>query len=154
MIGVVSSIEDPISILPIPTVRWQFAEKWQYHLGITPLGGRNGIGTELTYSPSEKLDLTLGAQYTKRRYRLDNRGQEPSGDRINKKNGVGGVGEDSGLPIFAQLTWHPTESSSLEAFGGVIVGGNMRTESRTGNKIADTDLDPAPIVGFRAEIHF
>ena len=56
MIGLFSNIEDGPSLLPVPTVDWQFAEDWNFHLGLVTAVDP-GIGVEISYQASESLLL-------------------------------------------------------------------------------------------------
>ncbi len=56
MVGLFSNIEDGPSLLPVPTVDWQFAEDWNFHLGLVTAVDP-GIGVEISYQASESLLL-------------------------------------------------------------------------------------------------
>jgi hypothetical protein len=142
-IGVVSQIEDDPGIVPIPMVRWHFAEPFTLSAGVSALGGRIGVGPELTWHAAEELDLGFGAQYQRRRFRLDDHG-------LNEE----GVGEDTSLPIYARLTWRPVEAASVELFAGVVAGGELRVEDSGGHQGYDRDYDATPSLGLRGQFRF
>ncbi len=138
LLGVMSQIEDNAAVVPLPLVTWKFAESWKFHLGVSQLGAV-GYGPELSWMVSEKWELGLGASYQRRRYRLD------AGDR---------VGEESSMPIYARLGWHPTPKSVIELMVGVAVAGEIRQETSRGTKIFNEDTDPSATIGLRGHIRF
>jgi hypothetical protein len=138
LLGVMSQIEDSAAILPLPLVTWKFAETWKFHLGVSQLGAV-GYGPELSWMASEKWELGLGASYQRRRYRLD------KGDR---------VGDETSMPIYLKLGWHPTPQSALELMAGVAVAGEVRQEHNGGSKIFDKDTDPTATISLRGHIRF
>ena len=138
LLGVMSQIEDSAAIVPLPLVTWKFAESWKFRLGVSQLGAV-GYGPELSWMVSEKWELGLGASYQRRRYRLD------QGDR---------VGEESSMPIYARLGWHPTPRSVIELMVGVAVAGEIRQETSRGTKIFNEDTDPSATIGLRGHIRF
>jgi hypothetical protein len=142
-IGVLSQIEDDAGIIPIPMLRWQFVEDWTIRLGISQLGGRAGVGPELTWNITEVVDLGLGFQYQRRRYRLDDHGSNS-----------GHIGEESSLPLYVRLGFKPMDGLLLEAFGGVVAGGELKTQDVGGDHTFDRGYDTAGTLGLRAEYRF
>ncbi|MCH7645385.1 MAG: hypothetical protein IH974_11185 [Myxococcales bacterium] len=138
LLGAMSQIEDDAAILPLPLVTWKFAESWMFRLGVSQLGAV-GYGPELSWMGSEKWELGFGASYQSRRYRLD------QGDL---------VGEETSMPIYARLGWHPTPSSILELMAGVAVAGEIRQETSRGSKIFNEDTDPSATISLRGNIRF
>jgi hypothetical protein len=142
-IGLLSQIEDDPGIIPIPMVRWNFVEDWTIKLGISQLGGRAGVGPELTWNITEVVDLGLGFQYQRRRFRLDDHGANS-----------GHIGEDSSLPIYVRLGFKPVDGLLVEAFGGVVAGGELKTQDVGGDNTFDRGYDTAGTLGLRAEYRF
>lgn len=142
-IGVVSQLEDDPSIIPIPMVKWHFAEPLTLKVGIDQLGGRTGVGPELIWHLSKEIDFGVGAQYQRHRYRLNNHGS-------NSK----GIGEDSGAPFFARLAWMPVENAKVELFAGIVAAGELKTQDKDGGQTVDKGFDPAPNLGLRGEYRF
>jgi hypothetical protein len=143
MLGALSQLEDDPAIVPIPTVRWKFADAWMFRFGIQDLGGRNGLGPELTWSINEVVDLGIGAQYQRRRFRLDDHG-------FNKK----GVGQETSTPLYVKLGFHPMPAASIELFAGAAVAGEVRVEDKDGGQSFDRGYDTQPMVGLRGEYRF
>jgi hypothetical protein len=142
-LGVFSQIEDDPGLIPIPMVRWHFAEPVSFKLGIDQLGGRTGLGPELIYHVTPEIDLGMGFQYQRRRFRLDDNG-------FNRK----AVGEDTALPVFARLAFHPMPAATVELFGGVVAGGELQIQDKNGNNTFDRGYDPTPTLGLRGEFRF
>jgi hypothetical protein len=142
-LGVLSQIEDDPAIIPLPTIRWRFADAFTFRTGISQLGGRTGLGPDLTWSANEQFDVTVGAQYQRRRFRLDDHG-------FNKK----AVGEDTSAPLFLKFTWHPVPAASIELISGVVVAGEMQIQDKNGNNTFDRSYDATPMLGLRGEYRF
>jgi hypothetical protein len=142
-IGVISQLEDDPAIIPIPMVRWNFVEPLTLKVGIDQLGGRTGLGPELIWHVTKELDFGVGAQYQRRRYRLDDHGG-------NSK----GIGEDTGAPFFARLAFKPMEAAVIEAFAGVVAAGELKQQNKNGDQTVDKGFDAAPTVGLRGEFRF
>jgi hypothetical protein len=142
-VGVVSQIEDKAGIVPIPMIRWHFADDFTLRTGVIPLGGRMGLGPELTYNFAKDFDLSVGAQYQRSRYRLNDHAANAQG-----------IGEDTSLPIYAKFAWRPVEAASVELFAGVVAGGGLKTQDQDGNHAFDHHYDTAPTVGMRGEYRF
>jgi hypothetical protein len=142
-IGVVSQIEDDAGIIPIPMLRWHFVEPLTLNVGISQLGGRTGLGPELTWHIAEQFDLGAGIQYQRRRFRLDDHG-------ANRK----GVGEDTSAPLYLRLSWNPMPEASLELFTGVVAAGELKLQDRDGNQTYDRGYDATPQLGLRGVYRF
>ena len=150
LVGAFSSLEDSLALLPVPTLKWNFAEDWKLQVGIVAVIDP-GVGAEVTWQVSETVAIGTGATFQNRRYRLSDKNRVLGG---NSRTDEGGIGEDSGLPVFASIQWKPTPRSSLDLAAGVVLAGNVRVESDTGGRISDDDFDPAPFVKLRAVIAF
>jgi hypothetical protein len=141
-IGVLSQLEDDPAIVPIPNIRWKFGDV-TFRTGILQLGGRTGLGPDIAWSINEVVDLGVGAQYQRRRYRLDDHG-------FNKK----GIGEETVAPLYARIAFHPVPEATLELFTGVAVAGEMKVQDDDGNQTFDRGYDAAPLLGLRGEYRF
>lgn len=138
IVGAFSNIEDSVSLLPIPTVDWDFADDWAFHMGLVTAVDP-GAGIEISYQMGDSMKLGLGASYQNRRFRLDD------GDA---------VGQERSAPIFAIVGWNPTKKISLNLLAGVSVSGQLRLEDDDGDKLAKDDYDPAPFVGLKGQVLF
>jgi hypothetical protein len=142
LIGVVSSIEDDASVLPLPLLDWKFAEDWLLHLGVVTLDAV-GYGAELSWSVSESWELGAGASFERRRFRLDDNGANRDG-----------VAEDTSVPVFARIGFNPNPNIDIDLVGTVSLGGELRVESSSGHQITDRDYDPAAGIGLQTIFRF
>ena len=142
-LGVMSQLADDAGLVPIPMIRWNFAEDWNLKMGIDQLGGRTGVGPEINWSFTKDWDLGLGFQFQRKRYRLDDHGG-------NARH----IGEDSGLPIYLRVGFHPTKELMISAFGGVVAGGELRTQDVGGDHTFDRGYDTAGTLGLQASYTF
>lgn len=142
-LGVLSQIEDDPGIIPIPMLRWRFVDGWTVRMGIQQLGGRAGVGPEISWAISEVVDVGIGFQYQRRRYRLDDHGSNS-----------GHIGEESSLPLFLRVGFKPVDGLLLELFGGVVAGGELKTQDVGGDHTFDRGYDTAGTLGLRAEYRF
>ena len=147
-IGLISQIEDDPGIVPIPMLRWNIAEPLTLRIGVSPLGGRTGLGPELTWHLAKEFDLGVGAQYQRRRFRLDDHGASFPGSTHN------GVGEDTSAPFYARFTWRPMEAASVELFAGVVAAGELTIQDKDGNQTIDKGYQSTPTLGLRGEYRF
>ena len=113
-------------------------DSWKFRLGVSQLGAV-GYGPALSWMMTEDWELGFGASYQRRRYRTD------AGSL---------VGDETSMPVYAKLGWHPTPESVLELMAGVAVAGEVRAETKGGSKIFDRDTDPTPTIGLRGHIRF
>lgn len=139
LLAAASAIENSATLLPIPQVDWKFADNWRWRVNVLSAFGGRGIGTELSVTPTEELEIAIGITRQRKRFRLDD-----TGSLANKR----GVGEESSMPAFVRIGYKPTPRILLDAMVGVAFNGQLRVESRTGNRIESKNFDPAPIVGF------
>jgi hypothetical protein len=142
LVGITSEIENPVAFVPIPQVDWRFADDWKFHLGLTNFG-YTGVGPEVSYAPNETWEFGLGASYQTRRYRLD-----------HHQGFTNGVGQETSAPLYARVRWRPQPRVAFDLFSGFAVGGQMRLEAQSGNKLQTSGYDTAPIFGLRGQIVF
>jgi hypothetical protein len=148
-VAAVSRIEDQVGLAPIPLVDWRFGDGWMPRSGAPDFGARRGFGLEIGWG-NESLEIAGGAQYQRRRFRLDD--DQSSGPK-------NGVGQETSAPIYGRFTIKMTKEANLDLFAGVSLAGELKVEDNDGH--ADTlafdhkqGFDPAPIVGARASFLF
>jgi hypothetical protein len=141
--GVLSQIEDDVRFLVVPTVDWRFADAWRLRTGILELGAATGLGGEIGWQLAPRVEWAFGAQFQRRRWRLDGGASNPDG-----------VGQDRSLPVYAKLVWEAAGPVALEFVGGVHFAGELRVESSRGTKLAERDYDPQGFLGLRARFRF
>jgi hypothetical protein len=144
-LGVFSQIEDDPSILPLLIVNWQITERLDLRAGFSEVAAAGGLGAELGYKLNEKWTVGGGLQFQKKRFRLSEDSSAPAPD---------GVGEDTSVPIYAKVGWHPSTDVALELMAGINAAGNVRVEDDDGDKLADEDYDPSAIFGVRLLFNF
>ena len=97
-------------------------------------GPTGPAGLELVYKRDEKWEFAGGGAARGFRFRLDDKGPAPDG-----------VGEQSGLPLFARITYKFGPRFKLDFYAGAIVGGQLAVEDSKGDLLAVDDHDTAPI---------
>jgi len=137
LIGALDQIEDDVQIVPIPVINWKFADAWMLRTGVSNLGAQNGLGAEIGWQWMPKLELVGGAQFQRRRFRLDTNDQ---------------VGQETRIPIYGKLSFAMTPRGKLELYTGVAAGGELRLENKNGKKIREKDYDATAMVG--AQLNF
>ena len=138
-----SEIEDDTRLRPLVLVNWQINDQWSFESGYTEVAGGGGPGGEIRYQINDAWRVAAGLQFQEKRFRLSDEG--PVRD---------GVGEDTSWPVYGKVTWQICPHAALELLGGVSVAGELRLENEDGHKIAESDYDPAPLVGLRALFTF
>jgi hypothetical protein len=135
-LGVFSQLEERPRVFPVVFVDWKLTDTLRVRTG-RGLGASQGPGLSLEWRPIPALDLGLEVRYEKFRFRLDDTGVAS-----------GGVGQDRSLPVALSANYKFSRALSLALTGGVEFAGNLRLEDKGGNKLASTDYDPAPFLGF------
>jgi hypothetical protein len=139
---VMSQVEDNATVLPIITANWKFAERWKAELGYTDIA-TVGYGALVTWDCQQDWQLSFGGQFHRSRFRID--GSGPSND---------GIGQEQAFTLAAGLTWAPSSFFSATGFVGLATGGEIRLENSSGNELASSNYDPAPIIGLKAIFKF
>ena len=139
LLGALDQIEDNASVVPIPLVRWQFAESWTFRTAVSQVAGQNGLGAEVAWQWSKKVEVTGGVGFQKRRYRLNTNDQ---------------VGQERLIPVYGKLSLGIHPQGKLEVLAGVAAGGELRLENKNGNKIRDKNYDATPMVGVNLDFVF
>jgi hypothetical protein len=153
MIGAFSQLEDSLAIIPIPTMKWHFAEDWRWNVGMVSVFDP-GVGTEVSWQVSETVALGTGISFQTRRFRLNDKTRvRGAGGRANRTDD-GGIGQESEVPVFLNLKWKPAPKTTIDFLAGVAFAGNVRVESSAGGRIKDDSYDPAPFAGVKANFLF
>jgi hypothetical protein len=142
-VGGLSQIDDDPVVFPFVTFNWQAREGFAIRSGPFDVGASGGFGVEAAWEITDRWELSVGAIYQSRRFRLDDEGIAPEG-----------VGEETAFPIYVRGTWKPTPKLSVNVYGGVIVGGELRLEDDRGRRISEQDFDPAPMIGVGVRFRF
>lgn len=138
-----SQLEDNTAFFPIILLDWKLNDRWKLQNSDYDLGSSGGAGIELTYLPSHAWEFGVGAQYSTRRFRLDDEGVAP-----------GGVGDHDALPLYAAARWNPNRRVQLTGFVAVIAWGQLELQDSNGLTIAEEDNDPAFAFGGTLRLRF
>lgn len=92
-------------------------------------------GLELVYTPNGKWEFAGGGAARIYRFRLSDDGPVPEG-----------VGQQSGLPLFARVTRKFGPRFKMDFYAGVDVAGQLRIDDSHGDSLAIDDYDVAPIL--------
>jgi hypothetical protein len=153
LVGAFSKLEGGAGILPVPTLKWRFAESWRLNVGMVQVLDP-GFGAQLSYQITPELSFGTGFAYQTRQFRLRDRTRvTPTASRPNRTDD-NGVGQETELPVFAMIRWQASSSAVIDLMGGVALGGNLRVEDKDGGRIRDDDYDPAGLLGLKAQIFF
>jgi hypothetical protein len=141
-IGVLTRLEDNISIIPILVINWKITETLSLNTG-RGIGATSGPGLTLNWQTSRVWAFSLGGRYESRRFRLADNGTHPNG-----------IGDDRSLPIFGGIEYSFTPMVRINAVCGVEVGGELRLEDEGGDTIIEEDHDPAGFLGVAFSARF
>lgn len=133
-LGAYSHIEEN-RLVPLLIVDWRLNERWRL-VNPLPAGPVGPAGLELDYRFDNGWNLGLGAAYRSLRFRLRDNGPVR-----------GGVGEETGVPVFLRASTQFGNDASLHLYAGAIMSGKLRTEDSKGRKVYEESFDPAPILG-------
>jgi len=137
LIGALDQIEDDAQIVPIPVINWKFAEAWMLRTGVSNLGAQNGVGMEIGWQWTPKVEVVGGVQFQRRRFRLNSNEQ---------------VGQETTIPIYGKLSFAMIPQGKIELYAGVAAGGELRLENKHGKKIREKDYDTTGTIG--AQLNF
>jgi len=157
MIGAFSALEDSVAFLPVPTLKWRFAEDWRLNVGMVAVADP-GIGAELSWQLNDELTIGAGAALQTRQFRLKDKARVLAGANGDparpSESDAGGVASEREVPIFGLVRWKPTPRTAIDLQGGVAVAGNLRLEDDDGDRIRDDDYDAAPFIALKGQIFF
>jgi hypothetical protein len=132
-VGLFRQVERTI-FFPFLLINWKITE----HLTLANpfrAGPAGPGGLELVYRPNAKWEFGGGGAARISRFRLSDDGPVPEG-----------VGQQSGLPLFARVTRKFGPRFKMDFYAGVDVAGQLRIDNSHGDSLAIDDYDPAPIL--------
>lgn len=130
-VGVLSQLEDSVSVFPFLVINWKITDRFSLETG-QGLAATQGPGLTLTYRASQKWSFGMGGRYEKLRFRLDNDGDI-----------AGGVGEETSVPLFFSGSYTISPKARLSLVGGMEVGGELTVEDADGNTLIEESSDPS-----------
>ena len=124
-----TQIEDSPLIIPLLVVYWQVTDTIVVSNVLGPEAYPTEAGLEAAWRPDQTTELSIGSRYEVRRFRLDD-----TGDAMRQE----GIGQDTGLPIWARATWRFDNGLRFDLVGGV----SLMTEYASTTETATNS--PAP----------
>jgi hypothetical protein len=141
-IGILSQLEDNVSLFPLLFIQWQITDRLSLETG-RGLAASRGPGLGLNWQATEELTFAVGARYEKQRFRLDDDGTAPDG-----------IGEKTSYPLFLGATYDLNEDMQASLVAGTELGGELRQEDQEGRLLAEDDYDPAFFGGLTLRARF
>ena len=135
-----SQLEDNALATPLITVDWKFADQWRLKVGFLELS-TIGYAASVAWIPNQKWEFEFGAQFHRSRFRIEGNGVSSNG-----------VGQEEAAILFTTATCHLTRAADLIGFVGLATGGNLQLDNSSGNKINDSNYNPAPLIGIRLNL--
>ncbi|HET57792.1 MAG TPA: hypothetical protein ENN35_05040 [Deltaproteobacteria bacterium] len=129
-------------VIPTLIVSWNITDRLR--LGNAHRPGLTGTpGLELSYGVSDDWEIAVGGGYRSAKFRLDRDGSVP-----------GGIGENTGWPVHARISYNSEPSFRLDLYGGAALGGKLELQDSGGNGIRSTHHSTAPILGLHIRKNF
>lgn len=141
-IGVTSELEENAKTFPIVSLDWEITNAFELK---TEGSWNQGGQAVLLWGPNKAVRLSLSAGYERNRFRLDDNGS------VTDRNGYG---EITAVPVEVGLRLRLYENAFFDFRFGLGVGGRMRVESSSGQKLYDEKYDPAPRIGLSLNLPF
>jgi hypothetical protein len=139
-VGVISQIEDDPRVFPILILNWNITKNLR--LANQAGGANDASGIELAYTLS-KWEFAIGGAYQFSRFRLDDHGPAPDG-----------VGQNTNVSLWTRVSYTFCKNVSADLLAGLNAAGELRLEDEDGHRIASSDYDPAPFIGFNLKLQF
>lgn len=137
-LAVASQLEENAAVLPLITARWKINDSWRLDAGLTDVT-TVGYGVELKYLLDQEFDFGFGVQFHKSRFKID---------------ALDGYGQEEAATIYADATWHASPHVEFGGFLGLATGGKLRVDNSSGDKVYQSDYDPAAVLGVKATLRF
>ena len=137
----ISALGDEALIQPIILITWNITDALTFTTqSWTSRGGR----AKFNYAFEGGWQLSVAAGRERERFRLDKR-----------LPGVGdGVGEKNSFPVTFTVAKTLESGITVEAFGGPVLGGELRVEDQNGNNVAVSDFERSWYVGAAVKLPF
>ena len=141
-LGVLSQLEDSISVFPVILVDWTISDHWRLSTG-RGTGASQGPGLTLTYDLNRSWNLMLSGRYDRFRFRTHETGLIAHG-----------VGEDKSASIYLTASYAYSPKVQLDLFAGCHVAGSLSMADSSGSTISERDYQVAPVLGFNFGMRF
>lgn len=129
-------------VFPIVVVDWALSDRWRL-INPLPSGPTGPAGLELLYQHNQSWKFGLASAYRSLAFRLD--------DGVP---GFGGVGEESGVPLVARVSYSITPAMSLDFYAGAVLNGQLKIIDRDGNTRSSADLGTVPLFALNLSARF
>ena len=118
-----AQLEDGILFIPSLIVDWRISERLFVSNVRGPVSYPTSAGIEILYYLSYELNLSLGARYEVRRFRLNDEGS------LLARNGVG---QERSVPVWVRLEWRPMDKLRLHLVAGCSFGEQLQLSDSNG----------------------
>ncbi len=134
-LGMRTRLEDDPWVVPFLGFEWQLDENTELV--------SEGSSVSLRRKLSSNWDLSLGAIYDQRQYRLNDNNPLP-----------GGVLRDESIQAFSGLRWRPSTNTSLDLTAGYLLWREFTTRSSSGFSAGEIETDPEPYFGLQLRFEY
>ncbi|MBC7771040.1 MAG: hypothetical protein H7210_00960 [Pyrinomonadaceae bacterium] len=134
-LGARTRLEDSTFVIPLIGIEWKVSDR------VTVAS--EGTHIKITAQMNQQLAVTLSGGWELREYRLDDTGPLPDG-----------VARDRRVPVGVTLDWKPADNVQLSLGGGVVVWQEFRFDDRNGDRVSETNTNPAAFVGVSGKFTF
>jgi hypothetical protein len=141
-LGWFSEVGGGSNVFPIIVVDWKITDKLSLNTG-RGLAASQGPGLSLDYQLDKKWTFGLSGRFEKTRFSLD-----------ESTPGSGSIGEDRSSPLVATISYSPWPMTRVSLLVGAEFNGSLRLEDASARRLAQTDVDTAPIIGFSFSSRF
>ena len=133
---------DKTKYFPFVIVNWQITDALRLSNPL-PSGPAGGAGLELAYAWPAGWELAGGAAYRDYRFRL-------------KSNGpvAAGLGQNSGVPVFARLTRKFGPAAQLDLYAGYVLNGRLKVMNASGATVQQSDYGASPMLALTGSVSF
>lgn len=141
-VGVFTTLEDDLQAIPFLLIDWSITDRLSLSTG-RGLAASRGPGLTLSYQATDAWAFGVIGRYEEFDFRLDD-DHETSEGTIT----------DRSIPVVATTTWTPSDQIAITGFAGYAYGGKLTVYDSDGDKVGQSDYDPAPVFGLSARLAF
>ena len=140
--GWFSEVGGGSTAFPIIVIDWKITDRISLTTG-SGLAASQGPGLTLNYQLAEKSTLGLTGRFEQTRFALDSE----AGDAAQ-------IGEDQSAPLLLTLEYSPWPMTSISVLAGAEFAGQLTLEDASGDSIANSEFDTAPVIGLTFSSRF
>ena len=135
---IAAQLEDDVLFIPSPVVDWRISERLFMSNVRGPVNYPTSSGLELIYYLSYELNVSVGARYELRRFRLNDDGSPRTRN---------GVGQERSIPLWVRLEWRPMDKLRIHLLAGCSFWEQLQISDSGGRQLDEQNVDPAPFIG-------